>query len=252
MRRIDQKPSLVGANKALFINFNSGEGAIPDEILLRSTPAKILASSLLYSSANEAHNNKGFLEFCLSVDCPRRAVQLIRSNLKMNYSDMLVVTIDELCKMGEDVVEPQNHHHLRAGTLRSAMKLMDATNGSDGGSISFIFSALVEEDLREWRGNTGRTLYEGVILTRLPWERTEWTLKQLFKDNTAALNLLKNGKIIQLLQQCYGHPRCVQLKIGSIFFVPRTCLPLTHMPATHFLPTFPLLQLCLRSSFTYD
>ena len=212
MRRIHQDPSLVGAIKAIFINFNSGEGAIPDEILSRSTPAKVLASSLLYSSANDPHK-KGFLEFCLSVDSPRRAVQLIRSNLQMSDDDMLVIAIDELCKMGEGVVEPQNHHHLRAGTLRSAMKLMDSINrGDDGGTVSFIFSALVVEDVRGWRGNTGRTLYnDHIVLTRLPWEITMMTLKQIFKGNTAALNLLNNGKIIQLLQQCYGHPRCVLL-----------------------------------------
>ena len=62
MRRIHQDPSLVGAKKAIFINCNSGEGFLPDKILERSTPAKVLASALLYSSANEPRN-KGFEEF---------------------------------------------------------------------------------------------------------------------------------------------------------------------------------------------
>ena len=130
----------------------------------------------------------------------------------MDDSDMLLIAMDELGKLGENVVEPQLHHHFRAGTLRSAMSLMDATNASEkGGSISFIFSALVEEDVKTWRGNTGRSMYPGAILTRLSWETTRTTLEQMFKPDAASLNLLKNGKIIQLLQQCYGHPRCVHL-----------------------------------------
>ena len=85
-RSIKSRPWLAITRQSL--STISGEGAIPDQIVSRSTPAKALASSLLYSSVNEPHNNKGFLEFCLSVDCPRRAVQLIRSNFKMNDSDM--------------------------------------------------------------------------------------------------------------------------------------------------------------------
>ena len=37
------------------------------------------------------------------------------------------------------------------------------------------------------------------------------TLEQMLEHDTASLNLLKNGKIIQFLKQCYGHPRCVHL-----------------------------------------
>ena len=208
---IHQYPESVGAKYAIFINYNSGFGILPDSIVSRSTPAKILASSLLYSSVNDSTNDidmESFTKFCLSVDSPEKAVELIRSNLGMNDSDMLVVVVDELGKLGEDVVEPRNRDHLRGGTLRSALKLMDSLNDSSaGGSVAFLFSALVDEDVIFWRGNTGRKMYSDAMLTCLSWETTTNTLQQMFKENKDALNLLRHGKITQLLSQCSGHPR---------------------------------------------
>ena len=216
LRRVHQKPSLVGATKAIFINCGSdeAEGVIPKEILSRSLASKILASSLLYSSANEPHK-KGFLEFCLSVDCSRRAVQLIRSNLKMDDSDMLLILVDELGNMGEQVIEPQNQELSREWVLWEAMGLMDATNAREkGGNIAFIFSALVWDDLK--KPHISRVLYRhyDTKLTPLSWEATRTTVEQMFEHDAAALNLLKNGKIVQLLKQCYGHPRCVHLSFS--------------------------------------
>lgn len=214
MRKLHEQPDLVDATQAIFVNGNSGNGVIPGRILELPTPRRILAASLLFSSAEE--NSEQFIQFCCSVQCPHKAVELIRTNLSMEESDMLLILVDELGKMCEGVAGEGTRAHLRGQILGGAMELMDQFHPGDPRSIAFIFSALVQNDINKWRGITGRSLFPtdtDAALKLLTWKTTQKTVTSLLQGNETALRLIGqtngNSKVINVLRQSFGHPRCV-------------------------------------------
>ena len=140
----------------------------------------------------------------------------------MEDSDTLVIAVDELGRLGESA-RVQNLQQVRRGVFCNAMDVMDRVDNTNSGSLAFVFSALVEEDLQTWRQNSGRTLFTpGAQLTLLDREVVDLTLKRNLRDYDHVVNaeaLIQRPRIQGIIQQCFGHPRWV-------------APPLTHTPHT--------------------
>ena len=84
---------------------------------------------------------------------------------------------------------------MQGGILQRAMLLMDELSFDKGGTVAFIFSALVQESVLRWTGNTGRALYD-VALPLLGdcFDRTMEVLQKKFRGSDCAQALLRNPK----------------------------------------------------------
>ena len=123
-----------------------------------------------------------------------RAVDLIRQNFNMFENDILLICVDELVRM-----EPAE---LRGALLTAAMRCMDESHGS----TVFIFSALVPKDVEIWRGNTGRRICDGAVLSLLNHDSVDVAVREELGD---ARVLLDQPRVYRILLQCSGHPRAV-------------------------------------------
>lgn len=195
---------MVGADKAIFVNFNSGPGKLPQLILSKAVDdiSRMLGEALLFSSGqfeNESASGQ-FQKDCLQPDLDT-AVQWIRKNLEMDQSAMLVILMDEFGKLDK----------LSGKVLRHVMSFMDDFCSKHGGCVTFVFSALVENAVTAWVGDSGRSFYKtSVELTCLSnFDLTMNALSTIFREDpkSQSLSLLKNDKIVLELRQCFGHPR---------------------------------------------
>ena len=95
LRHIHMNPSSVGAHKAIFINFNSGKGTLPEVIVTtdhKGDFGKMLGAAMLFSSGNFEvghQSSRKHVEFSVKVPDLRTTVKLIRGNLRMKESEML-------------------------------------------------------------------------------------------------------------------------------------------------------------------
>ena len=202
LRYLHKYPSSVQAQQALFINYNSGPGHIPTNLLNSNDAGKNLAASLLFSSSCYTRGeNEKFEQFCSQIQDPLVALKLIRRNLGMEENDMLLILVDELGRYDS------HDKHMKERILAEAMNLMDVQK-----NVTFIFSALTRQNTQTWRGITGRALYEDAQLTLLDPESVQCALKtnlKNFEHEQNAIALLERTRIQGLIRQCYGHPRWV-------------------------------------------
>ena len=175
--------------------------------MLRNDDALSLAAILLFSSScYEAHENEKFEQFCLQYksyhpfNTNMMALKLIRENLHMQETDMLLIVVDEF---GQD----WGHPHAKTGMHEQFMRLMGNCRVYN---VAVIFSSLTESKIFDWRW-TNRVL-NTIELTRLDQRTVNHALEtnlKGFEHKKNAIKLIRNPRIQGIIRQCFGHPRCV-------------------------------------------